>query len=61
MIAFISFELEQLSHKFKNLNIKIKDLLTHTSGICSLCTSTSRYNPEYFFTVKILKNSLKNI
>ena len=49
------FELEQLSHKFKNLNIKIKDLLTHTSGICSLCTSESRYNPEYFLYGKNIK------
>ena len=39
---------DYISKKFEKLNIKIIDLLTHTSGICSLCTSESRYNPEYY-------------
>ena len=49
------FEIEKLSHKFKKLNVKIKDLLTHSSGICSLCTSESRYNPEHFLYGKNIK------
>ena len=43
---------EKLSNILKNLNIKVSNLLSHTSGLCSLSISESRYNPEYYLIGK---------
>ena len=43
---------EKLRNILKNLNIKVSNLLSHTSGLCSLSISESRYNPEYYLIGK---------
>ena len=50
---------EKLTSILKNSNIKVSNLLSHTSGLCSLSISESRYNPEYYLKGKELNR--KNI
>ena len=45
---------EKLTSILKNSNIKVSNLLSHTSGLCSLSISESRYNPEYYLKGKEL-------
>ena len=50
---------EKLTSILKNSNIKVSNLLSHTSGLCSLSISESRYNPEYYLKGRELNR--KNI
>ena len=56
------FNNTKLFDTLKNSNIKIKHLLSHTTGISSLAFSESRYNPNYFLIGKdINKNNIYDI
>ncbi len=56
------FNNTKLFNPLKNSNIKIKHLLSHTTGICSLSLSESRYNPKHYLIGKdINKNNIYDI
>ena len=50
---------DKLINLLKDSNIKVSNLLSHTSGMCSLSISESRYNPEYYLKGKEINR--KNI
>ena len=52
----------KLINLLKGSNIKVSNLLSHTSGLCSLSISESRYNPEYYLKGKeINRNNISDI
>ena len=56
------FNDSKLFNQLKKSNIKVCNLLGHTSGVCSLSLSESRYNPNYFLRgIEFNKNNIYDI